>query len=217
MNKIIEQFLEELKQNPKVLGIILFGSWARGNNRPDSDMDLVVILSEGYRRTVEFRDGQAFEIIYTTAPAAVDFWKNNKDDCYGLWQVAKVLYDKDGTINKLKKEAEEIIKSGKEQVDEYQIGQYKFSAEDEIRAIEAMVEKDVTTANLLISRLALLLLEQFFDIKKLWTPAPNQRLSVIKEVNLELYHLLTEFYKEGNDIKNRIDLIKNMILTIFKI
>lgn len=36
MNKETQTFLEELKQRSDVLGVILFGSWARGNNRPDS-------------------------------------------------------------------------------------------------------------------------------------------------------------------------------------
>jgi predicted nucleotidyltransferase len=66
MNNDTINFIEELKSRPEVLGVILFGSWARGNNRPDSDVDLVVILTDGYRRTVECRNKQAFEIIYTT-------------------------------------------------------------------------------------------------------------------------------------------------------
>ena len=65
MNNVYDEFVEDLKKRSDVLGIILFGSWARGNNRPDSDVDLVVILKEGFRRTVEYRGSQAFEIIYT--------------------------------------------------------------------------------------------------------------------------------------------------------
>ncbi len=72
MNEATQKFLEELKQQSEVLGVIMFGSWARGNNRPDSDVDLVVILTEGYRRTVEQRDGQDFEIIYTTEKGAFE-------------------------------------------------------------------------------------------------------------------------------------------------
>jgi predicted nucleotidyltransferase len=44
MNNDTQQFIEELKARSDVLGVIMFGSWARGNNRPDSDVDLVVIL-----------------------------------------------------------------------------------------------------------------------------------------------------------------------------
>jgi len=66
MNQDSVNFIEELKQRSDVLGIILFGSWARANNRPESDVDLVVILDQGYKRTVEYKNKQAFEIIYTT-------------------------------------------------------------------------------------------------------------------------------------------------------
>ena len=102
MNEATQKFLEELKQRPDVLGVIMFGSWARGNNRPDSDVDLVVILTEGYRRTVEHRNGQPFEIIYTTEKGAFDYWESHKDDAAGLWEVAKILYDKNGAIEQLK-------------------------------------------------------------------------------------------------------------------
>ena len=38
MNQETQNFVEELKKKPDVLGVILFGSWARGNNRSDSDV-----------------------------------------------------------------------------------------------------------------------------------------------------------------------------------
>ena len=46
MNNGTQEFIELLKRRPDIVGIILFGSWARGNNRLDSDVDLVVIVTE---------------------------------------------------------------------------------------------------------------------------------------------------------------------------
>ena len=97
MNKATDSFLESLKQRKDVLGVIMFGSQARGNHRPDSDVDLVIILTEGFRRAIEYHDGQAFEIIYTTSTGALAYWESHIDDAAGLWAVAKILYDKDGT------------------------------------------------------------------------------------------------------------------------
>lgn len=57
LNAIAQQYIEELQTDSNVLGIILFGSWARGNNRPDSDVDLLVIVQDGFKRTVEYRAG----------------------------------------------------------------------------------------------------------------------------------------------------------------
>lgn len=215
MNNDTKQFIEELKTRPEVLGVIMFGSWARGNNRPDSDVDLVVILTEGYRRTVEYKNQQAFEIIYTTAKSALEFWQNKKDDCAGLWAVAKIVYDKDETIQKLKEKAEEIIKEGKKPIDEYQKGQFKFSAEDEIKAVESIATKDVPTANLVLNYTMNNLTSLFFDLRQLWTPAPKQRLAKIKEIKPELGTLFEEFYKDNTSLEGKLTVAQKIVPLVF--
>jgi len=217
MNEATKKFLEELKQRVDVLGVIVFGSWARGNNRPDSDVDMVIILSDGYRRTVEYHDGQAFEIIYTTPKSAVDFWESHKDDCYGLWEVAKIIYDKDGTVGELKEKANEIIQRGKKTIDEYQIGQYKFSAEDEIKAVEKLIDEDTVTASLVLFKTVQSLTELFFDLRKLWTPAPKQRMAKIKDISPKFHSLLQEFYADQVILQKRIDIAKQIIPIVFQL
>jgi len=146
MNEETKTFLEELKHRPDVLGVIMFGSWARGNNRPDSDVDLVVILTEGYRRTFEHRNGQPFEIIYITEKGALDYWENHKDDAAGLWEVAKILYDKDGTVAQLKTNIKKVLDAGKKAIDEYQLGQFRFDVEDQLKYVESILCSDPTTS-----------------------------------------------------------------------
>src|SRR5687768_4882701 len=107
MNSITLQFVEELQTNSNVIGIILFGSWARGNNRPDSDVDLLVILQDGFKRTVEYREEQAFEITYTTEQGAIEYWQSNPNDAVELWNVAKILFDRDGTVSRLQQAGNE--------------------------------------------------------------------------------------------------------------
>lgn len=215
MNEDTKLFLEELKLRSDVLGVIMFGSWARGNNRPDSDVDLVVILTEGYRRTVEYRNNQAFEIIYTTEKSAADFWQDKKDDCFGLWSVAKILYDKDGAVERLKCGADRIIEEGKQPIDEYQKGQYKFSSEDELVAVKSKIETDPATANLILSKSVLFLSEVFFDLRLMWTPAPKQRLSKIKEASPELGDLFEKFYT-STSLENRIEMAEKIIPIVFQ-
>ena len=216
MNKPTTDFIEELKIKPNVLGVVLFGSWARGNNRPDSDVDLVVILQDGYKRTVEYKDGQAFEIIYTTEKSALEYWDNNKDDCAGLWGVAKVLYDKDGTVKRLQEGAEQIIKKGKKLIDEYQKGQFEFSAKDEINAVELMMEKDIATAYLVLMYTVNNLTSLFFDLRQQWTPAPKQRFAKLKEVAPDLHALFEEFYADKINLKQKVEIAKKIIPLIFK-
>lgn len=216
MNEETKIFLEELKQRPDVLGVIMFGSWARGNNRPDSDVDLVVILTEGYRRTVEHRNGQPFEIIYTTEKGAFDYWEGHKDDAAGLWEVAKILHDKDGTIERLKSKIKEVLDTGKKVIDEYQLGQFRFDSEDQLKYVESILASDPTTANLILTNKIFALTELFFDIRQMWIPAPKQRLAKIKENNNHFYDLLQEFYKQEIGLKEKLEIAKKIIPIIFE-
>src|SRR3989344_7223033 len=211
MNEETQKFLEELKQRSDVLGVIMFGSWARGNNRPDSDVDLVVILTEGYRRTVEHRNGQPFEIIYTTGKGAFDYWEGHKDDAAGLWAVAKILYDKDGTIEQLKNKIKEVLDAGKKPIDEYQLGQFRFDSEDKLKYVESILASDPTTANLILTNKIFALTELFFDIRQMWTPAPKQRLAEIQKINPDFYSLLQQFYQEQITLKDKLEIAKKIV------
>lgn len=216
MNTETQKFLDELKQRSDVLGVIMFGSWARGNNRPDSDVDLVVILTEGYRRTVEHRNGQPFEIIYTTEKGAFDYWEGHKDDAAGLWAVAKILFDKDGTVERLKTKIKEVLDAGKKAIDEYQLGQFRFDAEDQLKYVETILASDPTTANLILTNKIFALTELFFDIRQIWTPAPKQRVAKIKETSPELYSLIEKFYQESIYLKDKLETGKKIVPVVFQ-
>ncbi len=216
MNKETQKFLEELKQHSDVLGVIMFGSWARGNNRPDSDVDLVVILTDGYRRTVEHRNGQPFEIIYTTEKGAFDYWESHKDDAAGLWEVAKILYDKDGTVEQLKNKIKEVLDAGKKAIDEYQLGQFRFDSDDSLKYTESILASDPTTANLMLTNKIFALTELFFDIRQMWTPAPKQRLVEIQKISPDFYSLLQQFYQEQITLKDKLEIAKKIVPVVFK-
>lgn len=215
MNNATQEFLEELKLRPEVSAVILFGSWARGNNHQDSDVDLIVIQSEGYKRTIENRDGQMFEIIYTTEDSAVDHWQKNKDDSAGLWEVAKILYDKEGRMGLIKEEMVSMIGKGKDPIDKSNLERLKFEAEDYVKYAESNFVIDPVAANLVLFNKVSNLTEQFFDTRQLWIPAPKQRSSNIKALSSEFYALLEEFYSEQTSFKRKVELVRGMIESIF--
>lgn len=216
MNDQTSKFIEELKSREDVIGVILFGSWARGNQRPDSDVDLVVILKEGHQRTIEERDSQIFEIIYTTKELGLNYWKNHKDDCAGLWEVAKILYDKDGSIKELQSEVETIIKEGKKPINELQFGQFRFDAEDQVKYSRLLSERDAIAANYILTNKMFSLTSMFFDLRQLYTPAPKQRLQKIKELKPELYAAYERFYKDGESLNNKLDIAREITKLVFE-
>lgn len=214
MNSITQRFIEELEANPQVLGIILFGSWARGNNRPDSDVDLLVIIQHGFKRTVEYQGGQAFEIISITEQGAIEYWQSHPNDAVELWNVAKILFDRNGTMKRLQQVGHEIKERGKNPLTADQYAHHKFDIHDQLRAIETLATSDPTTARMLLSLKVSQLSELFFDIRQLWTPPPKQRLGIIRDINHRLYELIARYYEEQL-LLEQINTVKSIVAIVF--
>ena len=64
---MVETIVREAR--PRPLAVILFGSRARGDHRPTSDADFLIVLPEG---THERRAGGAVDDLLTFAPLEVD-------------------------------------------------------------------------------------------------------------------------------------------------
>ncbi|GIV19966.1 MAG: nucleotidyltransferase [Armatimonadota bacterium] len=42
--EVVQRIVAEIREHPKVIAIFLFGSWARGEQMPISDVDIAVLL-----------------------------------------------------------------------------------------------------------------------------------------------------------------------------
>ena len=82
---ILEKASQWAQTEPAVFALVLVGSWARGENRPDSDLDLVILTDEKekvlekpgyfagfapvYRENVEYYGrGTSLRIFYENGP-----------------------------------------------------------------------------------------------------------------------------------------------------
>jgi len=216
MNKATIDFLEELKSDQNVIGIVLFGSWARGNNREESDVDLLVLLQEGFKRAIKVSDGQVFELIYTTPDDALKFYSDHLDDAFGLWSVAKNLYSKDSSVENLQRLVNEMLGKGKLAISSIQREQTLFDTQDKLKYVKSTYTKDTSTSNLMLFNAAFELTEVFFDLRQEWTPAPKQRLSRISEIDTRFFELLGNFYEEETTTQQRWKLLEEMTALVFK-
>jgi predicted nucleotidyltransferase len=70
MNKIANEIKEKLKKRllseipNKILKIIIFGSYARGNETPDSDLDILIIVTEKSKELEKLIFDIAYEIMW---------------------------------------------------------------------------------------------------------------------------------------------------------
>lgn len=216
MDEALEKYLSQLIDNPLVRGVLLFGSRARGNARPDSDYDLLIIWDGETKRGVNNLSGRNFELVYATPKSATEFWSSNLDDCYYLWQVAKILFDRDGTMKQLEKEAKRILAVGKKPISEEARNHFWFDAKDSIEAAEQMADRDRATANLLANKQLQHLAELYFDLRGLWTPPPKQMLSVFRVSDAETAGLLEEYLDSRQDVSTKITLLRKLLDKVFQ-
>ncbi len=217
LNKATTTFLQKLTKDESVLGVALFGSWARGNQREDSDVDLLVIVKQGYKRSIEYVESQAFEIIYTSVEGAKKYYKTDLDATHRFWAHAKILMDRDNSIQPLKEFAIDLTKNGKAVLSEDDLKYFEFDALDQIRfATAAHSNGDIATANLVLHIKVAALAEIYFDTIQEWRPAPKQILAEIQNRNEKLGNLLANFYSDEIHFSNQAELTEKIIGVIFQ-
>lgn len=206
--------VEELSGRPEVLGVALFGSVARGHNRPDSDIDVYVLVDEGSWRDVEGRGDQRFEFVYASEEASRAFWQASPDEFVHQWADARILLDKHGKLNAFRKEAKELRKEGKSALDGRTVRHRQFDAEDQLRAVRALTGSDPATAALVLHRLVEALTELAFSLQPEWVPAPKERLKRLRETSTLLAGAFEDFYR-SHDLDDKIEAADRLVALTF--
>ena len=112
----VEKFLENYINKEYVIGAILTGSYATGNNNVNSDIDIFIVTKDSTtwrERGNILVDG--FMIEYFINPVRqvlkefTDGFKENGIATTLIFAGSKILYDKDGTIEKLVNRAKEDL------------------------------------------------------------------------------------------------------------
>ncbi len=105
--KVLREILRRIVESASPEKIILFGSTARGDRKPDSDVDLLIIKSGSYNpRTVAaeiyrklYGIGQAIDLIIVTPEQVKDLGNSPYFVLYPALLEGKVLYDAGSQIS----------------------------------------------------------------------------------------------------------------------
>lgn len=215
---LVSAFIVGLSEDPNTIGIVLFGSWARGNHSPDSDIDVIQIVSDGEtRRAIEAINGHFIEIVSTTEQGAKEFYQSHKDDCVDLWSYAHTVFDRDGAIERLKAFADSIRAENKAALSDWQICHMKYNCYDSLRAAERRADSDAASALLIVNNLIFSLTAYYFDLCRIWTPPPKQRMDVIRSTNPALAIAFEESIhpRLGDTVTDVVRRVRNVVDLVF--
>src|SRR3954464_7780582 len=167
MNDAIQRFVDELAADPAVRGVILFGSHARGNARPDSDADLVILVErDQFEMGFAERDGQEFELLRWSEAVAIRYATDNPDNAADFWQVAEILHDPDGAADRLRAHAAEMLAEGKPPMDEARRAWSRWASDDRLDAAAGIAEYDPAAARMGLHERIIGLTATFFDVRR---------------------------------------------------
>ena len=100
---LAEKIVEELKEDPSVVGIEICGSLVRGEIRPDSDIDFGVtsVAIDTHQFTEEFREGIKIEMELMPIEVLLESVETHPFLLY-LTLTSKILYDPRGILKQVR-------------------------------------------------------------------------------------------------------------------
>ena len=203
----IQAFANELAADAGVRGVGLFGSHARGTARVGSDADLVILVEQpGFVMGCTERGGQEFELVRLSEATAIQYFTENRDHAADVWPTARILYDPDGGLGRVRDHSLELVAQGKPPVDEARVEWSRFAAADRFRAAARLAETDVTAARMVLHEKVLELTAMYFDVRRLWTPPMKRRLASIGDLDREFYELLERFFASDGTLDEQLQL-----------
>jgi len=216
MNEAIQRFVDELAADPAVRGVILFGSHARGNARPDSDADLVILVErDQFEMGFAERDGQRFELLRCSEAVAIRYATDNPDNAADFWQVAEILHDPDGAAARVRDHAAEMLAEGKPPMDEARRAWSRWASDDRLAAAAGIAEDDPAAARMVLHERVIDLTATFFDVRGEWTPPTKRRTGRIADLDQGLHGLLTVFYADGTSFAEHLARARQMLPLIY--
>ena len=108
--KIVNEIIEEQKKNSNVIAINLFGSVAKGKERPDSDVDIEIIVNEGkeWKWFKQNKYGIHIDFIRCSKNHLLYQIEKYPYLCYGYLD-EMVIYDPEGFMMEVKKKIESYM------------------------------------------------------------------------------------------------------------
>lgn len=212
----VNRFIADRLERGDVAAVLLYGSYARGTQHEQSDVDIIFVVDEGFRSEIVDFEGIEFEVLEQTKPNMFAFWEQNLDEDrhWYLWKDAKVLYERD-------KEGTEVVAHALSLVGEKrpwpadQVEMRKKVAVSKLRRTRYLSQRDPGTAAITLIELVQASTKHWFDVRGHRVPSSKAFLDVFAKEDPEFGGLLRDFHEQPLELESKFDLAERLTELVY--
>lgn len=193
MKKVVTMAADDLKAKYKPHTIILYGSYARGEETETSDLDIACFCD----KNEELKDARIFHGIYLDAWIHPGESLKKASDASLCYEDGIVLYDERGLGKRFIKKVKALLQKGTMPM-----------AKDDLVHLQQWVNKMLERArngdidgNFRRTWLQFELLKMYFDIRGLWFLGHKKSFKFLQEKDPEGYRLFKNVYESPEDVE----------------
>ena len=184
---VLDQITAEIAADPSSVGLILHGSRAAGVERPDSDFDLVRVVTDeshaerkerGELREKRRTDGLSADVVYAS-PGVLRRAADSFDGYTGMYVTAKVLVDETGEVTRL---LDDIVARAGVSAWEEIAETYDDYLNTFVRSLKAWRRGDELGGRMQAAHSCLCLVRLLFALERRWPPYHDQLRGPLREL-----------------------------------
>lgn len=221
IQRVCGDIVKQYRRDKNVLGILLFGSAARGKCDKYSDIDFYILLRKKgeFSRSNFIKNGVRVDIIFDTIKETNDFLKKDRYDVRRITSQmlahGKILFQKRNELEKILTAAKKNL-TLKTRYKQEELLMHKYSIDDFWGEVRRDIEKKDYVAfgidsNLLINNIV----ELFIKSRGGFLKQPNEMRDELKKLDRAFSRQVESFYK-ANDFHNKERVLADLVKYVYR-
>ena len=212
----LEDLVVQLESNPRVVGIVRYGSRRHTNLSPGGDFDLFVFVKK--------RPPGIESIHFYIADIPVDLNIRDFDDIRQSKPLtnidialvdAEILYDKTGALSQELASLNERWKQGSCNLTEHEVSWHRFCQQHVLDKVRGRVADEPLLCEFLLATNIYWLVQAYFNIRCILYPGEKDALRLFESKEPQMYAEIQCFYA-SNDLNEKLEIserLTELILT----
>jgi len=221
IQKICKNIVEQYKQDKNVLGIMLFGSAARGKFDQYSDVDIYILLNKKgkFSRSNFIKNGIRVDIILDTVKEARNYLNEDRNNVRRntshILAHGRILFQRGDELEKIQRKSQNNLRL-KTKYKDSEILMHKYSIDDFWGEVQRDIKnKDYLAFGLNSQLLVNNILELFLKLNGEFLRQPNEIKNILKRLDKEFAGYLKNFYEES-DVKKKKMILAKLVKYIYR-